>query len=240
MRGDALGLRGSTRSASSTSILTSETNDAVPARARKIRIECVRGIEDKLPVLRERARAARRLARRDGVPRQRHQRRRVPRRGRAARRPGRRLARGRAARAARARARGGYGCVREFCDAVWNAKRAVARRDRPAVRSRGPRRRRHRRDGPARAGVPRRARRARRCASRASTSRPAHVPDGVRAYEVDVTDRASIARALDDVVAEMGRPARPRQQRRLSTRRPTPRPRRSDRSRSTRRRRSTR
>ena len=22
--------------------------------------------------------------------------------------------------------RGGYGCVREFCDAVWNAKRAVA------------------------------------------------------------------------------------------------------------------
>ena len=44
------------------------------------------------------------------------------------------------------------------------------------------------------------------CASRASTSRPATVPDGVRAYEVDVTDRASIARAVDDVVAEWGVP----------------------------------
>ena len=32
------------------------------------------------------------------------------------------------------------------------------------------------------------------------------VPDGVRAYEVDVTDSASVARALDDVVAEWGVP----------------------------------
>ena len=32
------------------------------------------------------------------------------------------------------------------------------------------------------------------------------VPEGVRAYEVDITDRASIARAVDDVVAEWGVP----------------------------------
>jgi NAD(P)-dependent dehydrogenase (short-subunit alcohol dehydrogenase family) len=32
------------------------------------------------------------------------------------------------------------------------------------------------------------------------------VPDGVRAYEVDVTDSASIARAVDEVVAEWGAP----------------------------------
>jgi NAD(P)-dependent dehydrogenase (short-subunit alcohol dehydrogenase family) len=32
------------------------------------------------------------------------------------------------------------------------------------------------------------------------------VPDGVRAFEVDVTDRASVARALDDVVSEWGVP----------------------------------
>jgi len=32
------------------------------------------------------------------------------------------------------------------------------------------------------------------------------VPEGVRAYEVDVTDRASIAHALDDVVAHWGAP----------------------------------
>ena len=32
------------------------------------------------------------------------------------------------------------------------------------------------------------------------------VPEGVRAYEVDVTDRASIGRAVDDVVSEWGVP----------------------------------
>jgi NAD(P)-dependent dehydrogenase (short-subunit alcohol dehydrogenase family) len=32
------------------------------------------------------------------------------------------------------------------------------------------------------------------------------IPDGVRAYEVDVTDRASIARALDQLVGEWGVP----------------------------------
>ncbi len=44
------------------------------------------------------------------------------------------------------------------------------------------------------------------CASRASTSRRAPLPDGVRAHEVDVTDRASVARAVDEVVAEWGVP----------------------------------
>jgi NAD(P)-dependent dehydrogenase (short-subunit alcohol dehydrogenase family) len=35
---------------------------------------------------------------------------------------------------------------------------------------------------------------------------PGEVPDGVRAYEVDVTDRRSVARAVDDVAAEWGVP----------------------------------
>lgn len=35
---------------------------------------------------------------------------------------------------------------------------------------------------------------------------PGDVLDGVRAYEVDVTDRASVARAVDDVVADWGVP----------------------------------
>ena len=35
---------------------------------------------------------------------------------------------------------------------------------------------------------------------------PGEVPDGVRAYEVDVTDRASVARAVDGVAAEWGVP----------------------------------
>jgi NAD(P)-dependent dehydrogenase (short-subunit alcohol dehydrogenase family) len=35
---------------------------------------------------------------------------------------------------------------------------------------------------------------------------PGEVPDGVRGYEVDVTDRASVARAVDDVAAEWGVP----------------------------------
>ena len=36
-------------------MITQERNEAVPARARKIRIECIGGIEDKLAVLREQA-----------------------------------------------------------------------------------------------------------------------------------------------------------------------------------------
>ena len=52
-RGDSAGLRRLDEVGVDYFILTSETNDAVPARARKIRCECVRGIEDKLPVLHE-------------------------------------------------------------------------------------------------------------------------------------------------------------------------------------------
>ena len=52
-RGDALGLRRLDEVGVDYFVITQETNDAVPARARKIRIECIRGIEDKLPVLRE-------------------------------------------------------------------------------------------------------------------------------------------------------------------------------------------
>ena len=52
-RADTVGLRRLDDVGVDYLIITSETNDAVPARARKMRIECIRGIEDKLPVLRE-------------------------------------------------------------------------------------------------------------------------------------------------------------------------------------------
>ena len=125
-RGDSAGLRRLDEVGVDYFILTSETNDAVPARARKIRIECVRGIEDKLPVLREE------LERRGvslgetayvgndindteclasvGLPV-------VPADAWAEVMPLAGMVLTRA---------GGHGCVREFCDAVWNAKRAVA------------------------------------------------------------------------------------------------------------------
>ena len=125
-RGDSAGLRRLDEVGVDYFILTSETNDAVPARARKIRLECVRGIEDKLPVLR------RELERRGvslgetayvgndindseclasvGLPV-------VPADAWAEVMPLAGMVLTRA---------GGQGCVREFCDAVWNAKRAVA------------------------------------------------------------------------------------------------------------------
>ena len=125
-RGDSLGLRRLDEVGVDYFILTSETNDAVPARARKIRAECIRGIEDKLPVLRDE------LERRGvpleetaylgndvndaeclaavGLPV-------VPSDAWAEVVP---LAKMVLARA------GGHGCVRELCDAVWNAKRAAA------------------------------------------------------------------------------------------------------------------
>ncbi|HET9063104.1 MAG TPA: 3-deoxy-D-manno-octulosonate 8-phosphate phosphatase [Candidatus Binatia bacterium] len=125
-RGDSAGLRRLDEVGVDYFILTSETNDAVPARARKIRCECVRGIEDKLPVLREE------LARRGvspdetayvgndindaeclaavGLPV-------VPADAWAEVLPLARIVLTRA---------GGQGCVRELCDAVWTAKRGVA------------------------------------------------------------------------------------------------------------------
>jgi 3-deoxy-D-manno-octulosonate 8-phosphate phosphatase (KDO 8-P phosphatase) len=50
-RGDALGLRRLEEVGVEHLILSTETNEAVAARARKIRATCVQGVEDKLPVL---------------------------------------------------------------------------------------------------------------------------------------------------------------------------------------------
>lgn len=125
-RGDSLGLRRLDEVGVDYFVITQELNEAVPARARKIRIECISGVEDKLTVLREETE-------RRGVP----------------------LADtaylGNDVNDAECLAavglpvvpadawpevmplaslvltrRGGLGCVREFCDAVWDAKRAVA------------------------------------------------------------------------------------------------------------------
>jgi YrbI family 3-deoxy-D-manno-octulosonate 8-phosphate phosphatase len=125
-RGDSAGLRRLDEVGVEYFILTSETNDAVPARARKTRIDCIRGIEDKLPVLREE------LERRGvslaetaylgndvndaeclaavGLPV-------VPSDAWAEVMPLAKIVLTRA---------GGGGCVRELCDAIWNAKRALA------------------------------------------------------------------------------------------------------------------
>ena len=125
-RGDTLGLRRLDEVGVAYVILTSETNDAVPARARKMKVDCIRGIEDKLPVLQaELERRGVSLAETAylgndvndaeclaavGLPV-------VPADAWAEVMPLARLVLTRA---------GGHGCVREFCDAVWNAKRAVA------------------------------------------------------------------------------------------------------------------
>ena len=125
-RGDSAGLRRLDEVGVDYFVLTSETNDAVPARARKIRIECVRGIEDKLPVLEaELQRRGVSLAETAYV-------------GNDINDAGCLAAVGLAvvpsdawpevvplAGVVLTRA-GGHGCVREFCDAIWNAKRAVA------------------------------------------------------------------------------------------------------------------
>ncbi len=127
-RGDSQGLRRLDEVSVECFILTSETNDAVPARARKIRIECVRGIEDKLPVLRQEVgRRGFSLAETAylgndvndaeclaavGLPV-------VPADASAEVVPLAKLVLDRA---------GGHGCVRELCDAVWNAKRAIEAR----------------------------------------------------------------------------------------------------------------
>lgn len=125
-RGDTMGLRRLDEVGVEYMILTSETNDAVAARARKMRVDCIKGIENKLPVLRAE------VERRDvslaetsyvgndvndaeclaavGFPV-------VPADAWAEVVPLARLVLTRA---------GGHGCVREFCDAVWRAKREAA------------------------------------------------------------------------------------------------------------------
>ncbi|HXG76426.1 MAG TPA: haloacid dehalogenase [Gaiellaceae bacterium] len=125
-RGDAFGLRRLEAAGVDHLILSMETNLAVSARARKIRAACLQGIEDKLPVLREEA-ARRGIALEEtayvgndvndaacleavGFPV-------VPADAWPEVVP---LARWVLARP------GGLGCVREFCDAVWQAKRERA------------------------------------------------------------------------------------------------------------------
>jgi YrbI family 3-deoxy-D-manno-octulosonate 8-phosphate phosphatase len=125
-RGDTMGLRRLDEVGIEYLILTSETNDAVAARARKMRADCIKGIEDKLPVLRaEVERRGVSLAETSyvgndvndaeclaavGLPV-------VPADAWAEVVPLARLVLTRA---------GGHGCVREFCDAVWLAKREAA------------------------------------------------------------------------------------------------------------------
>ena len=125
-RGDSLGLRRLEEVDVDFFVVTQEANEAVPARARKIRIECISGVEDKLSVLREQA-ERRGVPLADiaylgndvndaeclaavGVPV-------VPSDAWPEVVPLARVVLTRA---------GGHGCVREFCDAVWSAKRAAA------------------------------------------------------------------------------------------------------------------
>jgi YrbI family 3-deoxy-D-manno-octulosonate 8-phosphate phosphatase len=123
-RSDGLGLRRLDEVAVSYLIVSLEVNPIVGARAEKLRADCVQGAEDKLPILREQA--ARRgvgleetayvgndindadCLRAVGLPV-------VPADAWPEVRP---LARWVLER------RGGSGCVREFCDAVWQAQRA--------------------------------------------------------------------------------------------------------------------
>ena len=120
------GCAGSTEVGVDHLILSTEVNEAVAARARKIGAACIQGVEDKVPVLREEV--ARRGVSLDatayvgndindagclelvGLPV-------VPADAWPEVVPLARLVLER---------RGGYGCVRELCDKVWLAKRAAA------------------------------------------------------------------------------------------------------------------
>ena len=124
-RGDAHGLRRLEEVGVEHLILSTETNAAVGARARKIRAQCVQGVDDKLPVLeREAASRGHALAATAylgndvndasclaavGLPV-------VPADAWPEVVPLARLVLTR---------EGGRGCVRELCDAVWQAKRDV-------------------------------------------------------------------------------------------------------------------
>jgi YrbI family 3-deoxy-D-manno-octulosonate 8-phosphate phosphatase len=125
-RGDALGLRRLEDVGVDHFVLSMEVNAAVGARAQKIRAACIQGVDDKPPVLRDEAgRRGISLERTAyvgndvndagcleivGLPV-------VPADAWPDVVPLAELVLER---------RGGYGCVREFCDAVWNAKRRVA------------------------------------------------------------------------------------------------------------------
>lgn len=121
-RGDALGLRRLESVGVEHLILSTERNEAVGARARKIGATCVQGVDDKLPVLeREAARRGVPLAETSylgndvndagclgavGLPV-------VPADAWPEVVPLARLVLERA---------GGRGCVRELCDAIWRAR----------------------------------------------------------------------------------------------------------------------
>ena len=121
-RGDALGLRRLEAVGVEHLILSTEVNQAVGARARKIRATCIQAVEDKLPVLQaEVERRGVTLAQTAylgndvndaeclgavGLPV-------VPADAWPEVVPLARLVLTR---------NGGYGCVRELCDAVWHAK----------------------------------------------------------------------------------------------------------------------
>jgi YrbI family 3-deoxy-D-manno-octulosonate 8-phosphate phosphatase len=125
-RGDAFGLRRLEEVGVEHLIISTETNEAVSARARKIQATCLQGIADKAHVLREQV-ASRGLSLAEtayvgndvndavclelvGLPV-------VPADAWPEVVPLARLVLTR---------RGGQGCVREFCDAVWQAKREAA------------------------------------------------------------------------------------------------------------------
>lgn len=123
-RSDGLGLRRLDEVGVGYLIVSMEQNPVVRARAQKLRVDCVQGVEDKLGVLRERtdrlgvALADTAFVGNDvndseclqavGLPV-------VPADAWPEVKP---LARWVLTRA------GGMGCVREFCDAVWEAKRS--------------------------------------------------------------------------------------------------------------------
>ena len=122
-RGDTAGLRRLDEVGVEYFILTSETNDAVPARARKIRSDCVRGIDDKLPVLHaELESRGYSLAETAYVGNDIND-------AECLRAVGVSVAPADAWPEVKAIAQwvlsrsGGHGCVREFCDAVWAAQR---------------------------------------------------------------------------------------------------------------------
>jgi 3-deoxy-D-manno-octulosonate 8-phosphate phosphatase (KDO 8-P phosphatase) len=125
-RGDAFGLRRLEEVGVEHLILSTEVNEAVGARARKIRAQCLQGVDDKLPVLQREA-ADRAIALEEtlylgndvndadclaavGLPV-------VPADAWPEVVPLARLVLTR---------EGGRGCVRELCDAVWRAKRGAA------------------------------------------------------------------------------------------------------------------
>jgi YrbI family 3-deoxy-D-manno-octulosonate 8-phosphate phosphatase len=125
-RGDAHGLRRLEEVGVDHLIISTEVNRAVGARARKIRAACIQGVEDKPPVLREEV-ARRGLTLEEtaylgndvndagcleivGLPV-------TPADAWPEVVPLAKLVLER---------RGGYGCVRELCDAVWAARRKAA------------------------------------------------------------------------------------------------------------------